>query len=427
SLAGFTALSGNAGASKTYTVSGANLTGDITITAPAGYEAGLDNTTFATTVILSPVSGSIAATTVYIRLGTTASLGSNTGSITHAGGGAAPRSVSVAGAVTEPGGEETWIATSGNNTKGAINTGQSFAGKSGAWVNEFHYDTVNTDTGEFVEVVVGPDVTAALTDIVLDLYNGSGGASYATHALSTFVLGGTTADGYRIFYKDIPGIQNGAPDGLGVSVGGVASGFLSYEGTFAATSGPANGQTSTDIGISETGTSPIGSSLQLTGSGTPATPSPVITVSGPATATALQAFTYQIQASENPTSYAASGLPEGLSVNTSTGVISGTPTTPGTYTVGLTATNAAGDGTATLTIIVDANPDAPTITSNLITSGQINSAFAYQITASNNPASYTAANLPAGLSINTSTGLISGTPTEGGTFNATITALNDFG
>ncbi|MGA0094724.1 MAG: putative Ig domain-containing protein, partial [Chthoniobacterales bacterium] len=183
----------------------------------------------------------------------------------------------------------------------------------------------------------------------------------------------------------------------------------------------------TDIGISETGTSPIGSSLQLTGSGTPATPSPVITVSGPATATALQAFTYQIQASENPTSYAASGLPEGLSVNTSTGVISGTPTTPGTYTVGLTATNAAGDGTATLTIIVDANPDAPTITSNLITSGQINSAFAYQITASNNPASYTAANLPAGLSINTSTGLISGTPTEGGTFNATITALNDFG
>ncbi|MGA0848654.1 MAG: DNA/RNA non-specific endonuclease, partial [Chthoniobacterales bacterium] len=427
SLTGFTALSGSAGASKTYLVSGANLTGAITVTAPAGYELSLDNSTFATTRTLTPVGGTIASTTIYVRLAATASLGSNTGSITHAGGGATTQSVSVSGTVTEPGGEEVWIATSGTNTKGAINTGQSFAGKSGVWINEFHYDTVNTDTGEFVEVVVGPDISAALADIVLDLYNGSGGASYATHALSTFVLGGTTAEGYRIFYKDIPSIQNGAPDGLGVSVGGVSFEFLSYEGTFAATSGPASGVTSTDIGISETGTSPIGSSLQLTGSGTPATPSPVITVSGPATATALQAFTYQIQASENPTSYAASGLPEGLSVNTSTGVISGTPTTPGTYTVGLTATNAGGDGTASLTINVQANPGAPSITSNLLATGQINTAFTYQITASNSPTSYTAANLPAGLTINTSTGLISGTPTAGGTFNATISALNDLG
>jgi DNA/RNA endonuclease G (NUC1) len=426
SLTGFTALQGGAGAAKSYTVSGANLTGSITITAPTGYEVSLDNSTFAATRTLTPVGGTIASTTIYARLAASAPLGSNTGSITHAGGSAATQNVSVSGTVTEPGGEESWIATSGTNTKGAINTGQSFAGKSGVWINEFHYDTVSTDTGEFVEVVVGPDVTAALAEIALDLYNGSGGASYATHALSTFVLGGTTAEGYRIFYKDISGIQNGAPDGLGISIGGGSVQFLSYEGTFAATSGPANGLTSTDIGVSE-GNAPVGSSLQLTGSGGSGDPVPVITVSGPATATALASFTYSIQASESPTSYAASGLPEGLSINTSTGVISGTPTTTGDYTVGLTATNAAGDGTATLTISVQANPNAPAITSDLIASGQISTAFTYQITASNSPTSYTAGNLPAGLTINTSTGLISGTPTAGGTFNATITALNDFG
>ena len=128
---------------------------------------------------------------IYARLSASATLGVNAGSISHAGGGATTQSVSVSGSVAEPGGEESWVATSGVNTKGAINTGQSFSGKSGVWINEFHYDTDSTDVGEFVEVVVGPDVAAALSSIVLNLYNGSGGASYATHALSTFLQGST--------------------------------------------------------------------------------------------------------------------------------------------------------------------------------------------------------------------------------------------
>jgi hypothetical protein len=64
------------------------------------------------------------------------------------------------------------------------------------------------------------------------------------------------------------------------------------------------------------------------------------------------AFSYTITATENPSSFAASGLPSGLSINTSTGVISGTPTTDGTYSVGLTATNSFGNGTATLNLNV---------------------------------------------------------------------------
>ncbi len=44
--------------------------------------------------------------------------------------------------------------------------------------------------------------------------------------------------------------------------------FLSYEGTFTAVGGPADGITSTDIGVSETSSTPVGDSLQLTGTGT---------------------------------------------------------------------------------------------------------------------------------------------------------------
>lgn len=74
-----------------------------------------------------------------------------------------------------------------------------------------------------------------------------------------------------------------------------------------------------------------------------------------ASAVAGQAFSYQIAATNAPTSYAASGLPSGLTVNTSTGLISGTPAAAGSSTITLTATNAAGPGTATLTLTVTAS------------------------------------------------------------------------
>ncbi|AWI10417.1 hypothetical protein CKA38_00040 [Ereboglobus luteus] len=55
-------------------------------------------------------------------------------------------------------------------------------------------------------------------------------------------------------------------------------------------------------------------------------------------------------------------------------------------------------------------------------SGTIGEAFTYTIVASNNPASYDAIGLPSGLSINTASGVISGTATAAGTSNVTISA-----
>ncbi len=83
---------------------------------------------------------------------------------------------------------------------------------------------------------------------------------------------------------------------------------------------------------------------------------PVISVQSAVAGQVNAAFSYQIRSSGSPTSYSASPLPPGLTLNTSTGLITGTPTAGGSTTVSLGATNFVGTGTATLTINVDAPP-----------------------------------------------------------------------
>ncbi|OYV02504.1 MAG: hypothetical protein CFE26_22140, partial [Verrucomicrobiales bacterium VVV1] len=75
---------------------------------------------------------------------------------------------------------------------------------------------------------------------------------------------------------------------------------------------------------------------------------PVITSANTAAGGLGVPFAYLIAATNTPTSFNATGLPAGLSVNTATGVISGTPTASGSSTVTLTATNTAGSGTLAL-------------------------------------------------------------------------------
>ena len=151
-------------------------------------------------------------------------------------------------------------------------------------------------------------------------------------------------------------------------------------------------------------------------------PPPAITSAGTASAALGIGFLYAITATNSPASYSASGLPAGLTVNTSTGVISGSPAVTGTFTATLGAINPGGTGSATLTITVT-NPPPPVITSPTAVTALLNMSFAYAITASNNPSSFNATGLPAGLTV-TSNGNISGTPTSAGTFNVNISATN---
>jgi hypothetical protein len=134
------------------------------------------------------------------------------------------------------------------------------------FVNEIHYDNAGADTGEAIEVA-GP----AGTDLAgwsLVLYNGNGGGAYRTTSLTGVVP--DQLDGHGVLSFDYPadGVQNGPPDGVAlVDEAGTVVQFLSYEGSFTATGGPATGLVSTDIGVEETSTTPAGSSLALTGTG----------------------------------------------------------------------------------------------------------------------------------------------------------------
>jgi predicted extracellular nuclease len=134
-----------------------------------------------------------------------------------------------------------------------------------AWINEFHYDNASTDAGEFIEIagVAGTD----LSGWSLVLYNGTGGAVYATIGLSGTI--DNEQNGFGALSFAATGLQNGAPDGFAlVDASNNVVQFLSYEGTFTAVGGAANGLTSTAIPISQSGTEPVGSSIQLTGTGT---------------------------------------------------------------------------------------------------------------------------------------------------------------
>lgn len=131
------------------------------------------------------------------------------------------------------------------------------------FINEFHYDNNGSDNGEFVEIANSSGTN--LTGWSIVLYSGVN-ASNAT-VYGTFALSGSAEFTTINFPAD--GIQNGPRDGIAlVNSDGVTVQLLSYEGVFTAGEGPANGLTSTDIGVSENGSTAVGHSLQLTGTGT---------------------------------------------------------------------------------------------------------------------------------------------------------------
>ena len=132
------------------------------------------------------------------------------------------------------------------------------------WINELHYDNDGTDADEGVEIAGAAGVT--LDGWSLVAYNGNGGTAYASVYLSGQI--DEEGSGYGAVWVPISGLQNGSPDGLAlVDASGQVAQFLSYEGAMSATDGAAAGASSTDVGVAETSATPVGHSLQLTGTG----------------------------------------------------------------------------------------------------------------------------------------------------------------
>ncbi len=105
----FTSVAGSPSAEQSYSVSGSNLTEDITITAPADFEISVTSGSgFGSTVILAESGGTVSTTPIYVRFNRSTS-GTSTGDITHTSAGVTTENVAVSGTATEPS-ATNWIA-----------------------------------------------------------------------------------------------------------------------------------------------------------------------------------------------------------------------------------------------------------------------------------------------------------------------------
>ncbi len=125
----------------------------------------------------------------------------------------------------------------------------------------------------------------------------------------------------------------------------------------------------------------------------------------------------------------AGGLPAGLTVDSATGLISGTPTAPGTASFTLTVTDGLGATASRTTSIAIAA--LPTISSGTPAPGQVGLAYSttFAVAGGTGPFvwSVSAGTVPAGLSFNSSTGVLSGTPTTTGSSAFTVSVTDSFG
>lgn len=133
-----------------------------------------------------------------------------------------------------------------------------------------------------------------------------------------------------------------------------------------------------------------------------------------------------------PYTYQATNLPTGLSVSASTGLVTGTPTTLQTNDVTFTVQDAVGlRASSVVPVSVVASATAPTITTSTLTNGVHGSVYAAIVPVSGGLSPWTYAvvsgALPGGLTINTSNGLVSGTPTAAGSYTFGIQVTDGVG
>ncbi|MGB7727462.1 MAG: IPT/TIG domain-containing protein [Candidatus Acidiferrum sp.] len=145
----------------------------------------------------------------------------------------------------------------------------------------------------------------------------------------------------------IAGTNFGAAQGTSaVTFNGTAGTPTSWSGTSIAVVVP-SGATTGNVVVTVGGVASNGVNFTVTAA------VPVITSSDTASGTVGTAFSYQITATNSPTSFGALGLPAGFTVDTVSGLISGTPTGAAlTFSVTLSATNGGGTGTTPLTLTI---------------------------------------------------------------------------
>jgi iron transport multicopper oxidase len=217
------------------------------------------------------------------------------------------------------------------------------------------------------------------------------------------------------------------PPGITLDPTGILAGSPDQNGTFTFEVAASNG----------VGTPAVSAPITMTVTGA-SSPPQFLTDTPPTSATVGTPYSYTFAASGSPApafTVSSGSLPPGLTLQTLTGVLSGTPTTPGTYSFQVKAANTSGGNpaiTPTITIGVGNASTAPTITTTTTaTSVQVGQALAFTVTASGQPvpALSAAGTLPSGISFTDNgdgSGTFGGTPANGteGTYSVTLTASN---
>lgn len=213
--------------------------------------------------------------------------------------------------------------------------------------------------------------------------------------------------------------------------------------TLSGTVGPSNLATPSTAKLQVQNTQTMAASQAVPVVISPASTAPTPTALSISTTTIPQgvvgaAYTATLAAAGGTTPYTWSvskgQLPAGLSLAASTGIISGTPTTPGNSSFSVTVVDSSSTAQTasiafTMSVVApQATPSALVVSTTSLPSGTIGAAYSATLQVSGGTAPYTwsiaSGNIPAGLSLNTNTGLISGTPTASGTANFTASVTD---
>ena len=125
-----------------------------------------------------------------------------------------------------------------------------------------------------------------------------------------------------------------------------------------------------------------------------------------------------------PYTWSATGLPSGLTIANTTGLIAGIPRASGPFTIAVTVSDLSG-ATATQSYTLTVAAATLTFSSATFSNGAVGSAYssAVSVTGGTGPYTFTATGLPPGLTLST-TGTLSGTPTAAGAYTAAVTATD---
>lgn len=196
-----------------FSVSGIFLTGDLTVTPPAGFEVSLSSGSGYTTSLNIPASGTLGATAAYVRLAATTGFGTYSGDVTVSGGGAATEAIATASSSVAKK-ELTITGLTGSNKVYDRTTDASFTG-----------------TATLSGVVSGDEANVTLS--------GSPTATFATFTAETgkaitvtgYSLSGTTAGNYNLTQPSLT--ADITP--LALTVTGATVTSRPYDGTTTAT------------------------------------------------------------------------------------------------------------------------------------------------------------------------------------------------